>query len=157
RDMGFILDIVPNHMAASLDNPWWFDVLEKGEESPFSQFFDVNWEKKKVLLPILARPYGEALENRELLITIENGRPVVQYFEHKLPVAAGAENLSVDNVDRILSRQHYRLAYWRRAADSINYRRFFDVCDLVSLRAERDDVFEATHRSVLNLLKDGKI
>jgi len=157
RNMGLIVDIVPNHMAASLDNPWWFDVLEKGEKSPYSQFFDVNWEKKKVLLPILAKPYGEALESRELLIKIENGRPVVQYYEHKLPVAAGAETLSVDNVDRILSRQHYRLAYWRKAADSINYRRFFDVSDLVSLRAERDDVFEATHAYILNLLKEGQI
>src|SRR5262249_10864632 len=56
KDMGLILDIVPNHMAASLANPWWFDVLEKGEESQYSQFFDVNWQSKKVLLPILARP-----------------------------------------------------------------------------------------------------
>src|ERR1041385_2044123 len=31
RGMGLIVDIVPNHMAASLENPWWFDVLEKGE------------------------------------------------------------------------------------------------------------------------------
>ena len=31
KGMGLVLDIVPNHMAASLENPWWFDVLEKGE------------------------------------------------------------------------------------------------------------------------------
>src|SRR5215470_10927565 len=55
RDMGLILDIVPNHMAASMDNPWWFDVLEKGEESLYSPFFDVNWQSKKVLLPILGK------------------------------------------------------------------------------------------------------
>src|SRR4029077_2190527 len=53
RGMGMVLDIVPNHMAATLENPWWFDVLEKGEQSPYAQFFDVNWESKKVLLPIL--------------------------------------------------------------------------------------------------------
>src|SRR5262245_61395766 len=56
RGMGLLLDIVPNHMAASLENPWWFDVLEKGTESPYAQFFDVDWESKKVLLPILAKP-----------------------------------------------------------------------------------------------------
>src|SRR5437660_1234193 len=39
--MGLILDIVPNHMAASMDNPWWFDVLEKGQDSPYASFFDV--------------------------------------------------------------------------------------------------------------------
>ena len=157
RDMGLIVDIVPNHMAASIDNPWWFDVLEKGEESTYAEFFDVNWASKKVLLPILARPYGEALENRELMITVENGRPVLQYYEQKLPIAAGAENLSADAIDRILSRQHYRLAHWRKAADSINYRRFFDISDFVGLRAERDDVFQATHVFVLKLIEQGDV
>src|SRR5215510_10161738 len=57
KGMGLIVDIVPNHMAASLDNPWWFDVLENGAESAYAQFFDVNWASQKVLLPILARPY----------------------------------------------------------------------------------------------------
>src|SRR5215468_813634 len=157
RGMGLILDIVPNHMAASLDNPWWFDVLEKGEGSAYAQFFDVNWESKKVLLPILGRPYGEALDNQELRLTIENGRPILRYFEQKLPIAAGAENLSVETLDGILSRQHYRLAYWRKAADSINYRRFFDISDLVGLRVEREEVYAAVHAYVLRLVAEGKI
>src|SRR5215813_15133555 len=66
RGMGLLLDIVPNHMAASLENPWWFDVLEKGETSRYSEFFDVDRTSKKILLPILGRPYGEVLENQEL-------------------------------------------------------------------------------------------
>lgn len=143
KGMGLVLDIVPNHMAASLDNPWWFDVLEKGQESPYSAFFDVNWESKKVLLPILSRPYGETLERHELVLRVENGRPVLQYHEQRLPIAAGAENMTVDQV---LSHQHYRLAFWRKAADGINYRRFFDISDLIGLRTERDDVFNATHQ-----------
>src|SRR6266705_3933785 len=93
KGMGLIFDIVPNHMAASLDNPWWFDVLEKGEKSLYAQFFDVNWKSKKVVLPILGRPYGEAIENHELVLRVENGRPVLQYYEQKLPIAAGAEDL----------------------------------------------------------------
>ena len=157
RGMGLLLDIVPNHMAASLENPWWFDVLEKGEDSAYAQFFDVNWESKKVLLPILGRPYGEALENHELQIRMVDGRPVVQYYEQRLPIAAGAEDLSVGTVDQVLSRQHYRLAYWRKAADAINYRRFFDINDLVGLRAERDEVFQATHEYVLKLVSEGKV
>ena len=88
RGMGLLLDIVPNHMAASLENQWWFDLLEKGEGSPYAEFFDVNWESKKVLLPILGRPYGEALENHELKLRMVNGRPVVQYYEQRLPIAA---------------------------------------------------------------------
>src|SRR5262249_27410493 len=145
KGMGLILDIVPNHMAASVDNPWWFDLLEKGQCSPYSTFFDVNWESEKVLLPILGRPYGEALDNDELVLKIDDGRPVIQYYEQKLPIAAGAEGM---DVDQVLSRQHYRLAFWRKAADGINYRRFFDISDLVALRAERDEVFQATHRYV---------
>src|SRR5437870_3287941 len=152
--MGLVLDIVPNHMAASLDNPWWFDVLEKGQESPCAAFFDVNWESKKVLLPILSRPYGEALERHELVLRVENGRLVLQYHEQRLPIAAGAENMTVDQV---LSHQHYRLAFWRKAEDGINYRRFFDISDLIGLRAERDDVFNATHRYVLRLVDEGKV
>jgi (1->4)-alpha-D-glucan 1-alpha-D-glucosylmutase len=157
KGMGLIVDIVPNHMAASLDNAWWFDVLEKGEESPYAGFFDVNWESRRVLLPILGRPYGEVLERQELELRRENGRTILQYHEQKLPVAAGAEHLSVESVDDVLSRQHYRLAYWRKAADAINYRRFFDVSDLVTLRSERDDVFRFTHEFTLKLLADGKI
>jgi len=157
RNMGLILDIVPNHMAASLDNPWWFDVLEKGEDSQYALFFDVDWQSKKVLLPILGRPYGEALENKELVLKIENGKPILQYFEQKLPIAAGAECLNTESIDGILSRQHYRLAHWRKAADSINYRRFFDISDLVGLRTERDDVFRATHSYALELVNEGKV
>jgi (1->4)-alpha-D-glucan 1-alpha-D-glucosylmutase len=154
KGMGLVLDIVPNHMAASIDNPWWFDVLEKGQDSPYAAFFDVNWESEKVLLPILGKPYGEALDNEELVLKIENGRPVLQYYEQRLPIAAGAENM---NVDQVLSRQHYRLAFWRKAADGINYRRFFDISDLVAVRAERDDVFQATHEYVLKLVDEGKV
>jgi len=155
--MGLMLDIVPNHMAASLENPWWFDVLEKGEESPYASFFDVNWDMKKVLLPILRRPYGETLQNHELQLRTKNGRLVVQYYEQCLPLAAGAENLRPEAIEQVLSQQHYRLACWRRAADSINYRRFFDVSDLVGLRVERDEVFRATHAYPIELLSQGTV
>jgi (1->4)-alpha-D-glucan 1-alpha-D-glucosylmutase len=41
--MGLLLDIVPNHMAASPENPWWQDVLEKGNNSCYADYFDLNW------------------------------------------------------------------------------------------------------------------
>src|SRR5207237_3511518 len=48
--MGLIVDIVPNHMAASVDNPWWFDGVEKGEDSPYAELFDVRGKLNKVHL-----------------------------------------------------------------------------------------------------------
>ena len=58
---------------------------------------------------------------------------------------------------RLLERQHYRLAYWRVAADEINYRRFFDINELAGVRMERAEVFETAHRLVLHLFAEGKI
>lgn len=64
---------------------------------------------------------------------------------------------SFDALHALLEEQAYRLAYWKTASDEINYRRFFDVNDLVGIRMERDDVFEATHGLVLDLLATDKV
>ena len=56
---------------------------------------------------------------------------------------------------RLLEAQHYRPASWRTAADDINWRRFFDISELVGLRVERGEVFEAVHGKVFQLLEDG--
>ena len=67
------------------------------------------------------------------------------------------EAASFDALHELLEQQAYRLAYWRVAADEINYRRFFDVNDLAALRVENEAVFDATHRLVLELVRAGKI
>lgn len=67
------------------------------------------------------------------------------------------EVASFDALHELLEQQAYRLAYWRVAADEINYRRFFDVNDLAALRVEHEAVFDATHRLVLELVRAGKI
>lgn len=64
---------------------------------------------------------------------------------------------SFDLLDALLDEQAYRLAFWRVAADEINYRRFFDINDLAAIRAEVPEVFEATHEFVLRLLAEGKV
>jgi (1->4)-alpha-D-glucan 1-alpha-D-glucosylmutase len=64
--MGLILDIVPNHMAASIENPWWVDVLKWGSASRFARHFDIDWSASKLLLPVLGEPYGEALEKEQI-------------------------------------------------------------------------------------------
>lgn len=92
--MGTILDVVPNHMGIGKSvNAWWTDVLENGESSPYSNFFDIDWDpvkpelKDKVLLPILGDLYGVVLENQEMVLTYENGGFFIGYHDHRLPVA----------------------------------------------------------------------
>jgi (1->4)-alpha-D-glucan 1-alpha-D-glucosylmutase len=64
---------------------------------------------------------------------------------------------SFEELHELIKAQAYRLAYWRVAADDINYRRFFDVNDLAGLRQENEAVFEETHRFLLQLVKDHKL
>lgn len=58
---------------------------------------------------------------------------------------------------RLLERQSYRLAFWRVAADEINYRRFFDVNDLAGVRMENPTLFDVAHGLVLRLARKGVI
>ncbi|WP_298216313.1 malto-oligosyltrehalose synthase [Acidocella sp.] len=62
-----------------------------------------------------------------------------------------------ERLGELLDQQHYRLAWWRTAGDEINWRRFFDINTLAGLRAERPEVFEASHRFILELYAEGLI
>lgn len=64
---------------------------------------------------------------------------------------------SFNFLDKILSVQHFRLAFWKVANEEINYRRFFNVNDLISLRMENEETFNRTHYLILKLIKEGKI
>ncbi len=241
-NMGLLLDIVPNHMAASSENPWWRDVLEHGPASPFAGFFDIDWRPfkpglaGKVLLPVLGRRYGRALENRELAVVLREDGFWVRYHEDLFPLnpqayvqllrgclaalnsgafaddpvsrelsglistfqtlsdegqpgraLAGAKdrlwNLyrdhakvkkaidksldgmngkkgdagSFQELDRLLASQAYRLVFWRAANKEINYRRFFDVSELVGIRVEEEGVFAAVHELVVAMARTRQI
>jgi (1->4)-alpha-D-glucan 1-alpha-D-glucosylmutase len=164
--MGHILDVVPNHVGvATNDNAWWNDVLLNGRASKYAKYFDIQWDasprpelKGKVLLPVLGAPYGEVLEKGELKLKQEDGRWWVYYYDRCFPINGDVSvDLSVDELDCLLERQHYRLAYWRVASDEINYRRFFDINDLAGLAMEREEVFRDTHAFIMDLVKAGKV
>ena len=236
-DMGLLLDSVPNHMAASAENPWWRDVLENGKDSPFAAFFDINWHpptgksqilhENKVLLPVLGDLYGNVLHNQELTLKIEDTGFFVRYYDRRLPInlassrvilehslsqlreasdpaaaelealldgfaglPAGQHRLweriwsaylttpavkraidetlrafngipgdahSFDALDTLLARQHYRLAFWKVAYEEINYRRFFDINELVGLRVEVPEVFATRHARLFEMIRAGKV
>lgn len=93
RDMGLMLDTVPNHMGVGYgNNPWWQDVLQNGRTSVYADFFDIDWEplkpelRDKVLLPILGNPYGEDLESGNIKAFYEDGNFTIKYFDKVLPV-----------------------------------------------------------------------
>ena len=64
---------------------------------------------------------------------------------------------SFDVLDQLLNKQSYRLAFWRVAAEEINYRRFFDVNELAAIRVELPEVFDAVHRFILELISAGAV
>ena len=250
RGMGLILDIVPNHMAAHFENPWWRDLLENGEASAFSLFFDVDWNPPqqalahRISLPVLGDSYRKALENQELELVFDKNGFAVRYYKTLFPVdpatlspvlgeirdllrsdsgpeSEEARNIldlqlartgssperrtdplarrlrsrnrrtiqrllkslhrdnlpfrdalervlaeyrgirgipsSFDRMDALLSSQVYWLSHWKTVTRTLNYRRFFDVADLVGVRMEDDRVFEAFHRLVREWIGKGWI
>ena len=93
--MGHILDIVPNHVGVmGSDNAWWMDVLENGQASIYADFFDIDWSPAnpaladKVLVPVLADPYGVVLERGDLELRFERERGsfAIHYHEHRMPL-----------------------------------------------------------------------
>ncbi|SCD50165.1 maltooligosyl trehalose synthase [Streptomyces sp. BpilaLS-43] len=154
--LGLVLDIVPNHMAASAryNRPLW-EVLREGRESPYARWFDIDWEAGggKVLLPVLAGRIGEESDRFETG-TRDDGTPVLRYGEQEFPLREGTEDLPLP---RLLDAQHYRLGWWRLARTELNYRRFFTISDLIGVRVEHPEVFEATHVKILELLADGTV
>jgi len=102
--------------------------------------------EKEVIKRRLERRCQEAPlveEAIEKALTIINGRP--------------GDSRSFDALDAFLNDQAYRLAFWRVAAEEINYRRFFDINDLAAIRVELPEVFDETHRLLLELVGAGAV
>ncbi|MEJ8813153.1 malto-oligosyltrehalose synthase [Variovorax ureilyticus] len=88
------------------------------------------------------------------LATLAGSRPAIAQAIAEAVEAINAPRQK-DALHALIDAQSYRLAYWRTAADEINYRRFFDVNELAALRTEREAVFEATHALALDLAARG--
>ncbi|MGW3490998.1 malto-oligosyltrehalose synthase [Streptomyces sp. NPDC001054] len=149
--LGLVLDLVPNHMAASPRHTraLWH-VLRDGPESPYARWFDLDWEGGggRILLPVL----GGRLADVQDQLTVADGE--LRYHEHAFPLRAGTEHLPLDE---LLDAQWYRLAWWRLARTELNYRRFFTISELIGVRQEDPEVFAATHGLVLDLMAAGAV
>jgi (1->4)-alpha-D-glucan 1-alpha-D-glucosylmutase len=231
RGLCIVLDVVPNHQAATAENPAWDDLLTHGRASRFASWFDVDWEWPPsspgvVLLPVLADLRSRCLARGEIRLSCDDGRLRIRYGETSFPVEprsllqiispapgpfqdliarlrslpswrctdpalAARRVLAGDQVtttiierhhsssqfrsalaeaiarfdgpdgrhrlEALLEAQPYRLVHWRRAGHDLNYRRFFEINDLIGVRVEDPAVFAATHERVLGWVTDGTI
>ncbi|MET9951979.1 malto-oligosyltrehalose synthase [Streptomyces sp. NPDC006339] len=149
--LGLVVDLVPNHMAASpRHNPALREVLREGPDSPYARWFDIDWAAGggRMLLPVLP---GRLSEVRDRMRVADG---VLTLDGQEFPLRAGTERLPLDE---LLDAQWYRLAWWRLARTELNYRRFFTISDLIGVRVEDPEVFEATHGKILELVRDGVV
>ncbi|MGE4538754.1 MAG: malto-oligosyltrehalose synthase [Desulfovibrio sp.] len=246
RGLGWIQDIVPNHMAVSGDNRMLVDVLENGPSSRYYHYFDIDWDhpyesiKGRMLAPFLGNFYGRTLENGEIAIGFDHDGFFVRYYDLRFPLRIDSyiriltlgldalrrkigrdapdyikllgilytikslppDDPQTDRYDQIyfikqmlyelaetsqavrehvqgnlakvngteeiegqgdrrallesiLSEQYFRLSYWKVAGEEINYRRFFSINDLISLRVENEAVFRNSHGKILDMVREG--
>ncbi|MFE6103858.1 malto-oligosyltrehalose synthase [Streptomyces laurentii] len=152
--LGLVLDLVPNHMAASpRHNRVLWEVLREGPESPYARWFDIDWAAGdgRVLLPVLPARLPDV---RDRLRVADGVLALDGPQGPEFPLRAGTEALPLDE---LLDAQWYRLGWWRLARTELNYRRFFTVSGLIGVRMEDPDVFAATHTKVRELVADGVV
>ncbi len=92
HNMGWLQDIVPNHMAYDSQNPMLFDVLEKGQKSCYGDFFDIRWDYTfdeldgRIMAPFLGKPLPKAMQQNEITLQYDHGQIWVCYYDKKFPL-----------------------------------------------------------------------
>lgn len=241
--MGWLQDIVPNHMAYDSENQLLMDVLEHGPDSDYTDYFDIIWNTpnadltQPILAPLLGNFYGDCLDKGEIQLQYEATGISVNYYNLKLPLklesyahflthnlgqltrslgrnhpdfvkllgilyilktvpsevtgkqrqdqisfvkgilwdlySANSEiktfvdqniinfngepgcSESFNLLNSLLSEQFFRLSFWKVGAEEINYRRFFTVNELISMKVEELKVFNSTHGLIFKLVESG--
>ncbi len=91
-NLGWVQDIVPNHMAFSCENPMLMDVMEKGLQSQYGSYFDIDWQHPyegmtgRVLAPFLGQPYGDCLAGGELKLAYGETGFTINYYALQFPL-----------------------------------------------------------------------
>jgi (1->4)-alpha-D-glucan 1-alpha-D-glucosylmutase len=150
RRLGLVVDIVPNHLsvADASENPAWWDLLRHGKDSRYAAWFDVEWSRGRLLLPVL----GDDVDLRRDLSVVGDE---LHYADRRFPITPTTADDGASAAD-VHDRQPYELVNFRRADTDQSYRRFFAVSTLAGLRVEDPEVFAATHAEVLRwVAEDG--
>src|SRR5205823_2578284 len=152
RILSFRLDALEQRLGADNEN-----LLEL--QSLISAFNHLPGREEGAPEKRAERLRDKEIHKRRLAALCARSREVAEFIDRNVEKINGTpgDNSSFDTLHELIKAQAYRLAYWRVAADDINYRRFFDVNDLAGLRQENEAVFIQTHEFVLQLLREGKI
>ncbi|MFC3199696.1 malto-oligosyltrehalose synthase [Parapedobacter deserti] len=183
--IGWIQDIVPNHMAFHPENRWLWDMLENGPDSEFSRYFDTSFAAPRYfsgrpMLPFLDAPLDEVIAAGRLTVQMADGKLVMEHNGQHWPInAAGLEltrqrmgahgkvdpdawqtaleqlNCEEAFVREVIACQYYEPCHWQETGHRINYRRFFTVNGLIAVNVHDYRVFRATHRMISKLLREG--
>lgn len=222
RGIGWIQDIVPNHLAFHTDNPWINDILERGISSSYAQYFDIDWGHPfythKLMTPFLEKELTECVSEKKIILSFSDSGFSLNYGDYHFPlnitsykkllencveekylkqfssilkemeqkmncpheewtglknnllcllqnqeiqnrISEQIENINADK-DRMLSLlndQHYVLCAFFLSDKQINYRRFFNINSLISLRIENEQVFNHCHKLIYELYQEGLI
>ena len=112
KKMKWLQDIVPNHMAFDSKNEWLMDVLERGEASEFSGFFDINWEhpgkelSRKLMVPFLGEKLEDCLEKKEIQLLFSEDGFSIKYFDAQWPLSVSAWEILSSVVRESISGNH---------------------------------------------------
>lgn len=93
-EMGWLQDIVPNHMAFDSKNKWLINIFERGPQSEYHEFFDINWEYNeaeyhgKVMTPFLGEPIEEVISNGNIKLFYGSVGFYFKYYDHQYPASA---------------------------------------------------------------------
>ncbi|MCZ4262627.1 malto-oligosyltrehalose synthase [Limimaricola sp. G21655-S1] len=155
--LGVILDIVPNHTAFHLENPWLRDVLRHGQDSRYARHFDIDWAKGRLVLPFLGQPFDEMLEAGAFRLEEGDEGPQLATEHFAVPMSQGtlpSEEMRRDPeaIRDAHAAQPWRLTHWEYERDGVTHRRFFNVTGLIGMRVEDEAVFEEMHALLFELL-----
>lgn len=218
KDMTWLQDIVPNHMAFHLSNARLYDVMERGPLSPYYEYFDIDWQHPspelsgKVMAPFLGKTLNDCIEDGEIQLVLTEKGYAISYFEQTFPLSISAydtlQSILTDsdaqpvyalldelykqattgaalkdwrqakhqlytpanqpllqgvatrvNKDKellktLMQQQYYHLCSWQEADQQINYRRFFTVNELITLKMESPTVFDEYHTFLHSLYRE---
>lgn len=221
KDMNWLQDIVPNHMAFHMNNHRLYDVMERGPLSPYYEYFDIDWQHPspelagRLMTPFLGKSLEACITDGEIKLVYTEKGLAISYFEQMFPLSISAyEVLQTMLIDsdalpvrgllddlyqqatkgialkdwehvkkelyasahqpvlegvaarisedktlllQLMQQQYYYLCSWQEADTQINYRRFFTVNELITLRMESPAVFEEYHTFLHSLYREGLI